>query len=169
MHSDDKPLRRGVRVGIDVGQARIGLAQSDRDGVLATPVETVSRVQKAPKGGESADVRRIADLAVNLDAIEIVIGLPISLSGASTESTRDARAFASRVARMTPHIPVRLVDERLSTVTAQSALRTSGKRSKGSRPVIDQIAAVIILQHTLDSEKLSGVPVGFLLDPHEGP
>ncbi len=162
-------MRSGVRVGVDVGRVRIGLARSDHDGILATPLETISRAPTAVRNGESADTRRIADVARTLDAIEIVVGLPISLSGADTISTTDAREFASRVAQLTPHIPVRVIDERLSTVSAQGALTLSGKRLKGSRPVIDQIAAVIILQHALDSERISGVPAGLLLNPQEGP
>ncbi len=162
-------MRGGVRVGVDVGKARIGLARSDRDGILATPLETIPRAHTVLPGGDRADVSRIAEVALTINAIEIVVGLPISLSGAQTESTRDARAFATRVARKTPQIPVRLVDERLSTVSAQDALKMSGKRSKGSRSVIDQIAAVIILQHALDAERGSGLPAGFLLESHKGP
>jgi putative Holliday junction resolvase len=150
--------RPGVRLGIDVGRARIGVARSDRDGILATPVETVAR--------GNGDVARILALRDEHDAVEFVVGLPLSLSGASTASTEDARAFALQLARA--GTPVRLVDERLSTVTAQSQLRDNGRSTRTSRTVVDQVAAVIILQNALDSERSAGSPPGVLVDPDEG-
>ena len=148
-----------MRIGIDVGKARVGVARSDRDGLLATPVATV------PRGDDTmAELRAVV---ADLDPIEIVIGLPISLSGADTASTTDARRFALEVANWAD-AAVRLVDERLSTVTAQRQLRESGRRAKGSRPVIDQVAAVIILQNALDFERTAGRPPGEPVDPHEG-
>ena len=152
-------MRSGVRLGIDVGRARIGVARSDRDGILATPVETVAR--------GDGDVARIMRLRNELDAIEIVVGLPLSLSGGSTASTDDARAFAVELARA-GSTPVRLVDERLSTVTAQSQLRDNGRSTRNSRSVVDQVAAVIILQTALDSERSAGSPPGALVEPDEG-
>lgn len=151
-------MRTGVRVGIDVGKARIGVARSDLHGILATPVATV------PRGdGDVAEIQRIAEEA---DAIELVVGLPLSLSGTSTASTDDAKHFARLLVR--PDRPVRLVDERLSTVSAQQALRANGRTVKNSRSVIDQVAAVIILQHALDAERTRGSAPGALVDPHEG-
>ena len=152
-------MRQGVRVGIDVGKARIGVAVSDVHGMLATPVSTV------PRGG--GDIAAIVAVAREYDAIEVIVGLPLSLSGATTPSTDDAVAFAGRVTAATG-LPLRLVDERLSTVTAQHALRATGKNTRKSRPVIDQVAATIILQHALDVERSSGTPPGELLDPDEG-
>ncbi|UCR89579.1 Holliday junction resolvase RuvX [Mycetocola spongiae] len=154
-------FRPGVRVGIDVGKARIGVARSDRDGLLATPIETVARAE------DGSDITTICGHLAELSPVEIVIGLPLSLSGAETPSTADARAFAAQLAATTP-IPVRLVDERLSTVTAHSAMRSAGKSQKKSRSVIDQVAAVIILQHALDTERGRGVPPGELLTIDEG-
>lgn len=153
-------MRAGVRVGIDVGTARIGVARSDLHGMLATPVETVAR--------GDGDLERIAELVRELDAVEIVVGLPIALSGTETASTADARAFATGVARL-GLAPVRLVDERLSTVSAHSALRGAGRSSRQSRSVVDQVAAVIILQHALDFERSAGRPPGAAVDPDEGP
>jgi len=152
-------LRPGVRIGIDVGKARIGVSRSDPHAMLATPVETV------PRG--DGDLATIDALARELDAMEVVVGLPLSLSGARTASTDDAVAFAARLAARVD-LPVRLVDERLSTVTAQQALRASGRNTRNSRPVIDQVAAVIILQHALDYERSAGIPPGELADPDEG-
>lgn len=147
------PVRPGRRLGVDVGKARIGVAVCDRDGLLATPVETVPRAQ-------ATDVRRIVELADEYDVLEIVVGLPLSMSGDDTPSTADARGFAERLAE---HRTVRLVDERLSTVTAQRGLHQAGKNTKNSRAVIDQAAAVIILQHALDHERASSAAPGATL------
>lgn len=152
-------MRPGVRLGIDVGTARIGVARSDRDGLLATPVETVPRVP-----GDSA---RIREVALEIEAFEIVVGLPLALSGRETASTQDARVFAAQLARVCG-LPVRLVDERLSTVSAGSALRASGRNARNSRGVVDQVAAVIILQHALDFERSAESPPGAVVDPDEG-
>jgi putative holliday junction resolvase len=152
-------VRQGVRVGVDVGTVRIGVARSDPHGTLATPVETVAR--------GAGDVARVLEIASELDAIERIVGHPLSLAGAETASTRDAIAFARRLAGATK-LPVRLVDERLSTVSAQSALRASGRSSRQSRPVIDQVAAVIIVQHALDFERNAGTPPGEIAHPDEG-
>jgi putative Holliday junction resolvase len=153
-------MRGGVRLGIDVGKARIGLARSDQHGVLSTPVATVPR-------GEGS-VPEIVRIAAEVEAVELIVGLPLSLSGERTASTQDAIAFAGQLAAATG-LPVRLVDERLSTVSAQRVLHTSGRSARQSRPVIDQVAATIILQHALDFELSSGNPPGELVDPDEGP
>ena len=150
-------MRPGVRIGVDVGTARIGVAKSDFHGMLAMPVETV------PRG--AGDVRAIIAHALELSATEIVVGLPIALSGGETASTKDAREFAALIAASSPDAPVRLVDERLSTVSAQHALRAAGRTAKNSRNVIDQVAAVIILQHALDFERASGTPPGTIVAP----
>lgn len=147
-------MRRGVRIGVDVGRARVGVARCDRDGLLATPVETIQRA--------SVDVvARLREIAAELDAIEAVVGLPISLSGGDTPSTQDARDMAAQLAEA---MPVRLVDERLSTVSASAGMRAAGKSSKQQRQSIDQAAAVVILQHALDSERAAGRAPGELLD-----
>ncbi|MCS5719516.1 Holliday junction resolvase RuvX [Herbiconiux sp. CPCC 205763] len=157
-------MRPGVRIGIDVGKARIGVARTDPHGMLATPVETVPR----SKDGEGdADIRRIRDIVAELDAMEIVVGLPLSMSGGETASTQDARDFAERLATAR-NPPVRMIDERLTTVSAQTALHANGRNTRSSRPVIDQVAAVILVQHALDSERSSGKPPGILIDPSQG-
>ncbi|MGO4691018.1 Holliday junction resolvase RuvX [Glaciibacter sp. 2TAF33] len=154
-------MRHGVRLGIDVGMARIGVARTDAHGMLATPVETVPRDL-----GGSSDLARIAVITTELDAVEIIVGLPLALSGATTASTNDAVRFAESLAQAVG-VPVRLVDERLSTVAAQSALRASGRKAKTQRPVVDQVAATIILQHALDTERASGKPPGSPVAPTE--
>ena len=152
-------MRPGVRLGIDVGTARIGVARSDLHGMLATPVETV------PRG--AGDIARIRELVSEIDAVEIIVGLPLALSGRETASTGDAKEFAGRLSTACA-VPVRLVDERLSTVSANSALRASGRNEKNSRSVVDQVAAVIILQHALDFERSADSPSGAVVDPDEG-
>ncbi len=152
-------MRIGVRLGVDVGKVRVGVARSDRDGLLATPVETVQR-----RGDDLEPVlARIAAIAAELEAIELVVGLPLAMSGRDTASTADARMVADRLAE--GPLPVRLIDERLTTVSAQSALHASGRNTRGSRSVIDQVAAVILLQHALDAERARGEAPGALVDP----
>ena len=152
-------MRPGVRMGVDVGRARIGVARSAQEGMIAVPAGTVRR-------GEG-DVAELTGLADEFAAFEVVVGLPLSLSGADTASTADAREFAGRLAAASGR-PVRLVDERLSTVSAQRSLHGAGKDVRGSRAVIDQVAATIILQNALDAERSSGRPPGELMTQDEG-
>src|ERR1700712_4104857 len=152
-------MRIGARLGVDVGKARVGVAVCDRDGLIATPVITLSR-------GDGT-VGELRDLALEYGVVEVVVGLPISLRGDDTPSTADARTLADELAAAI-EVPIRLVDERLSTVSAQRGLHPSGRTVKGSRPVIDQVAAVIILQNALDFERTAGYPPGTVVGPHEG-
>ncbi len=140
-------MRLGVRLGVDVGTVRIGVARSDPHGILASPLETVAR--------GDGDLDRVVELAREHAAIDVYVGRPTALSGRVTASTDDALAFASELADRLPD-RVRLIDERLSTVTAQGQLRASGKDSRKGRSVIDQVAATIILEHALDSERHTG-------------
>ncbi len=153
--------RRGVRLGIDVGKARVGVARSDPDGLLAVPVETVPRTD--------ASVTRLREIAAEYEAIEVFVGLPVSLSGADTPSTTDAREFAAALAASLAEVPVRLVDERLSTVSAQGALRAAGRKTRESRSIVDQVAAVVLLQQALDVERRSGSPAGTAVLPGQEP
>lgn len=151
-------FRRGVRLGIDVGRARVGVARCDPDGMLAVPVETV------PRNDDS--VERIAQLVSEYEPIEIAVGLPVNMQGTDTPSTQDARDFAAAVSARTA-VPVRLVDERLSTVSAHAALRSSGRNQKNSRSIVDQVAAVVLLQQAIDVEKSTGNPAGAAVPPNE--
>ncbi|MCG7417177.1 Holliday junction resolvase RuvX [Microbacterium sp. ACRRU] len=153
-------FRRGIRLGIDVGRARVGVARSDPDGLLAFPVETV------PRKGEP--VRRIVALAAEYEVFEVLVGLPLNLRGEDTPSTTDARRFAGELAAALD-VPVRLVDERLSTVSAQGALRQAGRSQRDSRSIVDQVAAVVLLQQALDVERQSGVPAGPAVAPGQEP
>jgi putative Holliday junction resolvase len=145
-----------VRLGVDPGDARIGVASSDPSGFLATPVETVRR----GKG----DVRRLAQLVDELEVVEVVVGLPRSLSGAEGPAAEKVREFAARVARRVAPVPVRLCDERLTTVSAESILRDQGRRGARRRAVVDQAAAVLILQTALDTERSSGQAPGEIVE-----
>ncbi|WP_055588830.1 Holliday junction resolvase RuvX [Streptacidiphilus griseoplanus] len=150
-------MRRGRRISVDVGDARIGVASCDPDGLLATPVETV------PAGGKAKG--RIAAIVEEYEALEVVVGLPRSLSGKEGPAAVKVRAFAGALATLVAPVPVRLVDERMSTVTATHGLRASGVRSKKGRSVIDQAAAVVILQSALEAERVSGNPPGESVEP----
>ncbi len=147
-------IRRGRRLAVDVGDARIGVASCDPDGILATPVETV------PGRDVPAAQRRLAALVGEYEPIEVVVGLPTSLNGTEGPAAVKVRAFAFAVAKIIAPVPVRLVDERMSTVTATQGLRASGVRAKKGRSVVDQAAAVVILQSALEAERVSGIPPG---------
>lgn len=144
----DEPRARGVRIGVDVGKVRIGVAASDPDGVLAFPVTTVAR------GPESA--RELAAIAADRGAVTIYVGLPRSLDGAERAAAADAREVAQELAELTA-APVRLIDERFSTATASAAMRASGRTAREQRDVVDQAAAVVILDSALDTEKTGNV------------
>jgi len=135
---------RGVRIGVDVGTVRVGVAASDPDGIMAFPVETVPRDDQAPA--------RIVAIAAERAAIEIYVGLPLHLSGAEGVSAADARGFAALIAERVD-TPVRLIDERLSTTTASRGMREAGRSAKSQRSTIDQAAAVVILDTVLDAAR----------------
>ncbi|MFC9430616.1 Holliday junction resolvase RuvX [Streptomyces sp. NPDC056987] len=147
-------MRRGRRLAIDVGDARIGVASCDPDGILATPVETV------PGRDVPAAHRRLRQLVEEYEPVEVLVGLPRSLNGGEGPAAAKVRVFAQELARGVTPVPVRLVDERMSTVTASQGLRASGVKSKKGRSVIDQVAAVVILQSALEAERVSGNPPG---------
>ncbi|MFV0495052.1 Holliday junction resolvase RuvX [Mycobacterium sp.] len=138
----------GRRLGIDVGAVRIGVAVSDPEGILATPVETVRRERSG------RHLRRLVALAAELTAVEVIVGLPRTLADRIGASAQDAIGVADELAAMlagrTPPVPVRLADERLTTVCAQRSLREAGIPARRQRGVIDQAAAVAILQGWLD-------------------
>jgi len=142
------PAARGGRVlGVDVGTVRVGVALSDPTGTLASPLETLKRAKN------HADLDRLAAMVVEHEVTEVVVGEPVHLSGASGASAQDAANYAQELADRIPDVPVILIDERLSTVTAASHLREGGIDSRKQRAVIDQAAAVVILQQFLDSRR----------------
>ncbi|MEU7485965.1 Holliday junction resolvase RuvX [Streptomyces sp. NPDC042319] len=143
-------MRRGRRIAVDVGDARIGVASCDPDGVLATPVETV------PGRDVPAAHRRLKAIIEEYEPLEVVVGLPRSLNGGEGPAAAKVRAFAKEMAKNIAPVPVRLVDERMSTVTAAQGMRASGVKAKKGRSAIDQAAAVVILQSALETERTSG-------------
>jgi len=153
-------MRWGVRLGLDPGEARIGVARSDPSGFLATPVETVQR-------GEG-DLARIAALVTEADAVEVVVGLPRSLSGGEGPAAARVRVFARALARQVELVPIRLCDERLTTVSAEAMLRGQGRKGRKRRAVVDQAAAVLILQHALDTERSTGEAPGEIVEVRHG-
>jgi putative Holliday junction resolvase len=153
-------LRAGVRLGVDFGSARIGVARSDPGALLASPLATV------PRG--PGDLDRLAQLALDHGAMEIIVGLPTSLSGREGHAAAAARAFAAALAGRLAPLPVRLADERFTTTVAHDALRRGGKGGRARRPVVDQAAAALILQGALDAERSTGRPPGELVPPGPG-
>lgn len=154
---------RGVSLGVDVGKARVGLAAADPDGILATPVATLKR--DAKKG---FDLRIICKEALERDAKVVYVGHPVNLQGQPTRSTDDAVDYAGRLARRLrregSHAQVRLVDERLSTVTAHRQLCEAGRSTRSHRAVVDQAAAVQILQQALNMQQSQHQHVGRIVD-----
>ena len=149
-------MRSGVRLGLDPGDARIGVARSDPTGFLATPVETVRRGR--------GDLGRLRRLVAETECVEVVVGLPRSLSGREGPSAVKVREFALSLARQIDPVPVRLCDERLTTVSAESMLRERGRKGADRRSVVDMAAAVLILQNALDTERASGNAPGEIVE-----
>lgn len=132
----------GVVLAVDVGTVRVGVAASDPHRILASPVETV------PAPGHA----RVVELIAEREAVLIVVGLPTSMSGKSTSASAEmARTWAATLIPLVAPVEVRLVDERLTTVSATAALRASGRTARQSRSVVDQAAAVALLQSVLDT------------------
>ena len=150
---------QGVKLGVDVGTVRVGVAVCDRDGILATPLRTLERNAK-----KNTDVRILAALAAELGAVEIFVGLPRTMKGEEHASARMATDYAQLLAGKLEEcgsaVPVRLVDERLSTVSAHRSLHEAGMSSRNHRKVVDQVAAAGILQHAIDMQKARGTEVG---------
>jgi len=148
-------MRRGRRIGIDVGDVRIGVAVCDPDGLLATPSETVA-------AGPGA-IARLAEIVIETEAFECVVGLPVSLSGREGPAATKVRLFAAELAAAVAPVEIRLFDERMTTMTADSLLRQGGRSGPAKRKVIDQAAAAVILQTALDAERMRGSAPGTTL------
>jgi putative Holliday junction resolvase len=147
-------MERGSRLAIDVGTVRIGLAVSDPDSIVSTPLPALVRSKLLIES-----LKEILSLISENGVIEVYVGDPLSLSGVETASTQDARQFALQLAELTS-VPVRLVDERLTTVTASAKLRLNGKNAKAAKSLIDSASAVEILEQALNVSKQSGRPAG---------
>lgn len=151
-------FRPGVRIAVDAGTVRVGVAASDSTGSLASPVTAVRRDRR-----NGSDLDTLATLIAEREAIEVVVGLPQTLRGTDSASTVDAREYAAALARRIAPVPVRLVDERLTTVTAARGLRAAGRSARTSRESIDAAAAVVLLDAALDRERATGEPAGDLV------
>jgi putative holliday junction resolvase len=148
-------VREGVRLAVDVGSVRVGVARSDPGGLLATPLTVVASGR--------GELDELAKLAAGAGAIEVIVGLPTSLSGREGAAAAAARSFAADLARRVAPIPVRLVDERFTTTEAHDALRRSGKDARARRGIVDAVAAAVLLQAALDTERTTGCPPGQLV------
>jgi putative Holliday junction resolvase len=150
---------QGIKLGVDVGTVRVGVAICDRDAILATPYKTLDRNVK-----KNSDVRVIASLAQELGAVQVIVGLPRTMKGEEHASARMAAEYAellvTELASRGLDVPVNLVDERLSSVTAHRNLHEAGMSSRNHRKVVDQVAAAGILQHAIDMQKARGTDVG---------
>jgi putative Holliday junction resolvase len=148
-------VRAGVRLGVDVGSVRIGVARCDPGGLLASPLTVV---QRGP-----GDLDSLASLVESEEPVEVVVGLPVSLSGRSGPAAEAARSFAADLAARIDPVPVRLADERFTTSTAHEVLRQGGKDSRARRQIVDAAAAAVLLQAALDTERGTGYPPGELV------
>ncbi|MBG6182666.1 putative Holliday junction resolvase [Arthrobacter sp. CAN_A214] len=149
----------GPKLGVDVGLVRVGLAGSGWDSSLAMPIRTLARDAK-----RNSDIRVVVGEAAERGAVQVFVGLPKNLSGRESESAAMARSYADLLAaalqRAGLEIPVRLIDERLTTVSAHRALHSAGVGSRGHRKLVDQVAAVGILQHAIDMQRSLDRDVG---------
>jgi putative Holliday junction resolvase len=155
------PVRTGVRLAVDVGSVRTGVARSDPDGVLASPLTVI----RSGRG----DLDELATLAASAGAIEVIVGLPTSLSGREGAAAATARRFAALLAGRLAPVPVRLFDERFTTTQAHEALRRGGKDSRARRSVVDAAAAAVLLQAALERERATGLPPGQLVPAAQEP
>lgn len=162
-------LPRGVRLAVDVGEARVGLAASDPDGILATPVETLPRDKSITYTSGGAIPRVLpTDIAAIVREVEqrraavVYVGQPKHLSGKDSASSGISMNYGNLLARLIDPVPVHFVDERLTTVTAHQTLHAAGRKGKKHRSVVDQVAAVIILDSALESEKRHGQRAGIV-------
>jgi len=146
-------LPRGRRLGVDVGKVRVGVAVCDPDGILATPLATVSRDMGAAADSVPADIAELSRLVREHEVVQVVVGLPVRLNGAEGPAAIDSRRYADRLASVVDPVPVVLADERMSTVVATRRLAERGVRGKRQRAVVDQAAAVEILQSWLDAQR----------------
>ena len=149
-----------MRLAVDPGSVRIGVARSDPSGALATPLTVVRRGR--------GDLDALASLAEAEEAMEILVGLPKSLSGREGPAAITAKQFAADLAARVAPLPVRLVDERFTTATAHDALRAGGHDSRARRHSVDSAAAAVLLEAALESERRTGDAPGDLVSPGAG-
>lgn len=149
-------MRTGVRLALDIGTVRIGVARSDATGTLAVPEATLDA-----RGPWLDDLRRLVDV---WEPLEIIVGLPLSLDGQERAAAAKVRDVVAAISAAVPDVPMRMVDERHTTTIAHTLMQDSGVSSRRGRRVVDQAAAVIMLQQALDAERVTGEPSGTLVD-----
>lgn len=138
-------MQRGRRIAFDYGDVRIGVAVSDADSILATPLITLNALDKKLH-------IQISEILLEIQPVAIFVGKPALLSGHDGSATSKVIAFVEQLKSMT-QIPIELVDERMSTISAARNLREAGRNAKSSKNAIDMAAAVAILEFALDLEK----------------
>jgi putative pre-16S rRNA nuclease len=143
----------GVRLGVDVGSVRVGVAVCDPDGILATPLVTLRRDRNTRSDEMPTDIAELVRLVGVHGAIEVVVGLPLTLAGTEGIAAAAVRSYAQVLAEAVVPVPLRLADERMSTVSATRRLSEQGVRGGRRRAVVDQAAAVEILQGWLDARR----------------
>src|SRR5262245_52291922 len=148
-------FERGVRIGVDVGTVRVGVAVCDPDGILASPLVTIARDARAGGDGTPSDIAQLAQIVTEHEATEVVVGLPITLSGKESHAAAAIREYSQVLAVAVSPVPVVLTDERMSTAAAARRLAERGVRGRRQRAVVDQAAAVEILQGWLDARRRS--------------
>lgn len=145
-------MRTGVRLALDMGAKRIGVARCDRDGIMALPLDTID--------ADSDWIARVQSLAAEYEPIEVIVGNPVSLRGTAELASESVRARATLLQAAVPEIPIRLVDERLTTATALRQLREAGRDARAAKSRVDAAAAVGILEFALEIERRTGAPAG---------
>ncbi len=140
-------MRIGVRLAIDVGTVRVGVARSDPGGLMAVPLDAIAANDRAWAA--------VIGLIDEYEAIEVIVGLPLSMDGTEGKAASLARTWAQTLSVQVA-VPVRMVDERLTTVQAQRGLHAAGRSVKSSRSMIDSASAVILLESDLDAERAKG-------------
>lgn len=147
-------------MALDWGRARIGVAASDPAGVLAFPVETV------PAGPGA--ISKVVELVGEYAPLELLLGLPRNLAGEEGPAAQAMRQVAEELMAALPDVQLRLVDERMTTVTASRQLSMAGRNTRKQRQVIDQAAAVALLEAALQQERNTGIPAGEEIHPGHG-
>lgn len=147
-------MRRGVRLGVDIGSVRIGIAKCDPDGILATPVAVLNPQELI------GELRKLVD---ELTPIEMIIGYPIDLRGEEAIAAKNVRLVAQNIMESFPNISIRLVDERLTTRVARTQLQQNGHSTRSDKELIDAIAATVLLEDALEFERRTGNAAGQVL------
>jgi putative Holliday junction resolvase len=138
-------MQRGRRIAFDYGDVRIGVAVSDADSILSSPLTTL-------KSSDKALLKSISTIFEEIEPVQIFVGKPALLSGADGSASEKAVAFAKQLAELT-QVEIVMIDERMSTVSAARNLREAGKNAKDSKSAIDMAAAVAILDFGIELQK----------------